>query len=176
VAVFDPGSELRADLAFRLMVNTPVTLYWRQELLQQAISWLDLNGYQVVRLDVSSCEHEPDLHAVIAAGLDFPDYYGRNLNAFNDCMRDVVAGRYGWASNVTGLVLVLVAYDTFARSRPQPAQAVLDIIAAQSRNALLFGRRLICLVQSRDPQISFEPVGALPVVWNDAEWLNSRRQ
>ena len=58
---------------------------------------------------------------------------------------------------------------------PGTAQIVLDILARQARGALLIGHRLICLVQSNDPQLSFEPVGAMPVAWNDAEWLNSKR-
>jgi hypothetical protein len=31
------------------------------------------------------------------------------------------------------------------------------------------------LVQSNDPYIKFAPVGATPVAWNDAEWLDSKR-
>lgn len=26
-----------------------------------------------------------------------------------------------------------------------------------------------------DPQLAFESVGAMPVMWNHAEWLNSKR-
>ena len=34
---------------------------------------------------------------------------------------------------------------------------------------------MICLVQSNDPQFTFEPVGAMPVIWNDPEWPNGER-
>lgn len=40
---------------------------------------------------------------------------------------------------------------------------------------MLIGRRMICLVQTDNPRLSFDPVGATPVVWNEAEFLNSRR-
>jgi hypothetical protein len=59
---------------------------------------------------------------------------------------------------------------------PRAAQVVLDIMADNSRSAALFGRRLMCLLHSTDPHIRFEPVGATPVAWNDAEWLDARRQ
>jgi hypothetical protein len=108
--------------------------------------------------------------------LDFPDYYGQNLDAFNDCMRDVVDQRYGWLPDAAGLVLVFMGYDGFATRRPGPAHAVLDIMAVRSRSALLVGRRLLTLVQTDDPKLRFEPVGALPVAWNDAEWLDADRQ
>lgn len=115
------------------------------------------------------------MHRELAAALDFPDYYGHNVDALNDCMGDVAAGDYGAPADATGLVLVLTNFDTFAASHGPTAQALLDIFASQARNAALFGHRMICLVQSDDPKLSFEPVGATEVVWNDAEWLNAKR-
>jgi hypothetical protein len=35
------------------------------------------------------------MHSDLAALLEFPDYYGRNLDALNDCLRDVAAADYG---------------------------------------------------------------------------------
>jgi hypothetical protein len=52
---------------------------------------------------------------------------------------------------------------------------MLDIFAEQARSATLIGNRMLCLMQLNDPRLSFEPVGATPVLWNDAEWLNSKR-
>jgi hypothetical protein len=42
--------------------------------------------------------------------------------------------------------------------------------------AALIGRRLMCLVQSDDPRITFPPVGATGVGWNEAEWLDAKRR
>ncbi|WSE02425.1 hypothetical protein OG574_02955 [Streptomyces sp. NBC_01445] len=53
---------------------------------------------------------------------------------------------------------------------------MLDILADRARSAALFGHRIMCLVHSNDPDISFEPVGAMPVQWNDAERLDSSRR
>lgn len=47
-------------------------------------------------------------------------------------------------------------------------------MASHSRAAALFGDRLMCLVQSNDPRINFDVVGAAPVLWNEAEWPESR--
>ncbi len=77
--------------------------------------------------------------------------------------------------NATGLVIVLRAFDSFATLDRRTAYTLLDIFADQARCAILIGNRIICLVQSNDPQLSFGPVGKMPVMWNDAEWLNSRR-
>ncbi|MFF1875733.1 barstar family protein, partial [Kitasatospora herbaricolor] len=150
-------------------------VFYRRSVLDETTTWLADQGYQVTALDASSWSTEADLHRDIAQVLSFPDSYGRNLDALNDCLRDVVTLDYGWDSHATGLVLAFTGYEAFAASCPRPAQTVLDLVAQHSRVAALFGRRLIGLVQSDDPRISFEAVGADPVLWNGAEWLNSSR-
>ena len=59
----------------------------------------------------------------------------------------------------------------FAQRFPDVAWSVLDVLAIQARYFLLFGQRLVALIQSDDPQIRFEPVGACPISWNGREWL-----
>jgi len=173
---FDPETDLGQDRAFRLLINTSVTLFWRRQILEETTAWLNAHGYQVTQIDAAHWSTEHDLHRDIAAALSFPDYYGHNLDALNDCMRDVVSQDYGWAPNTTGLALVFTGYDAFAAHCPRAAQVVLDITADHSRTAALFGHHLMCLVQSNDPDIRFEPVGATAVAWNDAEWLDSKRR
>ena len=175
MAAFDPEADLSHDVDFRLLMNGPVTLFWRPMVLDETTAWLGAYGYQVTRVDASRWSTERDLHRDISAAFDFPDYYGRNLHALNDCMRDMISQDYGWAPNTTGFALVLDNYDSFVVRCPRPAHIVLDIMADHSRVAAHFGRRFVCLVQSNDPQIRFEPVGATAVAWNDAEWLDSKR-
>jgi hypothetical protein len=67
------------------------------------------------------------------------------------------------------------AFDAFATVDSRTAQIILDIFASQARNAILIGHRITCLVQPNDPQLAFEPVGAMPVMWNDAEWFDHAR-
>ena len=163
------------DPAFHLVKNGAVTLYWRTEILEELVAGLVQGGYQIVRLDAGSWTKQADFHRDIKAALDFPDYYGRNLDAFNDCMRDVASWDYGASRDATGTVLVFTGYDAFASREPQAAQHILDIVALNARRAMLYGHRLLCLVQSNDPNIIFEPVGATPVLWNPAEWANHMR-
>jgi Barstar (barnase inhibitor) len=175
VAAFDPAAAARGDLDYRLLAGSPVTLFWRPSILADSEEWLIERGYHVQSLAASAWSTPLDFHRAIAAALDFPSYYGKNLDALNDCLGDVVDHAYGWPDAATGLVLVFQRYDRFAANWPDLAQAVLDIIARHSRRALLIGERLICLVQSDDPAIQFAPVGAAGVLWNGAEWLDSQR-
>ena len=42
----------------------------------------------VARLDVSGVRSHDELHDLIAQCLGFPDYYGRNWDAFDECIAD----------------------------------------------------------------------------------------
>jgi RNAse (barnase) inhibitor barstar len=161
VAPFESDAD---DRAYRLAVNGFVTLFWRTATLEDTVGWLIGHGYDIVRLPAAEWSSQADFHRDIAVALDFPDYYGGNLDAFNDCLRDLAID----GSQATGLVLVLTRYDTFASREPRTAQAILDIIADQSRTGALLGHRMLCLVQSDDPNIKFAPVGATPVTWKMA--------
>ena len=176
MAAFDLDTDLAGDVAFRLMSNSFVTLFWRSSVLQDTIQWLSHHGYQVIQLTASAWHTDADLHRDMAAALGFPSYYGHNLDALNDCLRDVVTYDYGALPDTAGLALVLVGYDTFAARRPRTAHVVLDILADRARSAALIGHRMLFLVQSNDSQVRFEPVGAMPVLWNPAEWLDAARR
>ncbi|TGN78870.1 hypothetical protein E5082_24835 [Streptomyces griseoluteus] len=158
------------------MINTFVTLFWRKRLLTQATERLEDHGFRVIRLEAGQWSTERDMHRAMAAALNFPDYYGHNLDALNDCLGDMACyGGYDDAPEGAGRALVFTDYDRFATTCPRAAQVVLDIIAVQARQAAVLRRRLICLVQSNDPQIRFEPIGAMSVMWNSDEWADSNR-
>ncbi|MGW8767776.1 barstar family protein [Streptomyces sp. NPDC055815] len=158
------------------MINTFVTLFWRKRLLAQAAERLEDRGFRVIHLEAGQWNTEQDMHRAMAAALDFPDYYGHNLDALNDCLGDVACyGGYDDAPEGTGLVLVFTDYDRFAATCPRAAQVVLDIIADQARQAAVLQRRFFSLVHSNNANIKFEPVGAMPVMWNSDEWLDANR-
>lgn len=161
----------------RQLVRDPyITMFWRPALATAASERLGDVGYDVRATDAAGWGDPSGMHRELAELLDFPDYYGRNLDALNDCLSDVAAGSYGSDPRAGGLVLALWHYDAFARSHAEVAFALLDIFAVQARDAALAGRPMVCLVQSDDPQLSFPPVGARPVSWNGAEWLHDRRR
>lgn len=151
---------------FHLLKNGPVTLYHRQEVLEDAVATLAGLGYLVHRFDARAWVTQADFAAAVKQELDFPDYFGGNLDAFNDCLRDVAAFAYGADRDAAGTVLVFTGYDAFTARDPRAAQIILDIIADNARLGLLYGHRMICLVQSDDADIRFAPVGATAVGWN----------
>ena len=74
-----------------------------------------------------------------------------------------------------GMALAFLGFDRFAARLPQTAWHVCDVLAQHSRHALRHGLRSLALLQSDDPRIRFEGVGATPVGWNPREWLNETR-
>jgi hypothetical protein len=172
---FDVDADLSDDHGYHLAENGPVSLFWRHSLFDETVRWLATHGYQVVRMDAASWPTEAEFHRAIASALGFPGYYGSNLNAFNDCLGDVAGYRYGSLRDAAGTVLAFSGYDAFAARQPTCAQSILDVVAVQSRFAMLFGHRMLCLVQSNDPDIEFDVVGASPVSWNQVEWMRTAR-
>ena len=176
MASWEADAETTHPVDFRLVRNSFVTMFWKPSLLDQTVGWLRSHAYQVVEFDAASWSSDADMYSAFASRLQFPNYFGRNLDALNDCMRDIASGDYGWDPfTQTGLVIVLRSFDSFAAIDRRTAQLMLDIFADQARCAILIGHRVICIVQSNDPQLAFEPVGAMPVIWNEAEWPKSKR-
>lgn len=156
-------------LDWQLLQNSPIALYHSAQVLAQDMKWFETAGYTVLSLPADNWASLGELLDALAQLLRFPAYFGRNLNALNDCLSDIEVPQE------SGLVVVLPEFQRFASSCPSEAQAVLDIFADASRSFLLTGQRFLVLVHSSDPAISFEPVGATPVIWNPSEWLNSKR-
>lgn len=175
MAVFNPESRLTHELDYRLAASGPVSMFFSTEVLRSNVAWLSDHGYRVVHLEASGWRTEQDMHADLALALNFPDYYGRNLDALNECLSDVAGCDYGFSEADAGLVLVMRGIDRFMQRQPRLALDLMDAVVGAVRGAALFGHRILCLVQSDDPNLEIPPIGAALVSWNDAEWLNSNR-
>ncbi|ROQ30296.1 barstar (barnase inhibitor) [Frondihabitans sp. PhB188] len=112
---------------------------------EHTLTWLQDHGYRLVRFDASLWADEPDMLTEIGTALDFPDYYGVNLDALNDCLSDVAEHDYGWKGDEIGLVLVVTAFEAFHRVAPKAASSLLSILAGQSLYAALFGNRILTI-------------------------------
>ena len=164
-----PGSpsDQKRDLA--ILRISPVCLFHKESVLNDTVHWLEQHDYVVHAFDASRWASAADLHESLKKELAFPDYYGRNLNALDECLGDMDIPAEG------RVVLVFRHYDALQRALGSLAQTVLDIIAGASYRHLANGRRLLALVQSDDPAIGFDPVGKRPVIWNSKEFLPQNR-
>jgi len=163
----DPAEWQRLD--WQLLQNSPVALYFSRAILADDVAWFHQHGYRVLSIQVVDFLSKDALFVALGELFAFPGYFGRSLDAFNDCLSDVEVPAVG------GLALVLYDFDRFAKQFPDVAHAILDIVADNARRFLLTGKRFITLVHSSDPAINLDPVGATPVLWNPKESLNSKR-
>ncbi len=153
----------------QLLLNGSAKLFWRNEILDQYLNEISNEGFDIYTLDCSKWNSH-NYHNDLATVLDFPDYYGKNLNAFNDCLSDMT-------SEGTGIVLVFKNYDKFAKKNKHDARWILDIIQVNAWRFLLEDNniKLLAFVQSNDPRIDFPDLGGLSAEWNHDEWLNKNR-
>ena len=140
-------------------------MYWQENILDKDIDWFKKEKYNIVNLDCTKWTDENQIHKDLKKQLGFPDYYGENLNALNDCLSDIEISE-------TGLV---ITFRHFQSVDKVIAHNLLDIIARNSRLHNLFGKRLLTLVQVDNPNYEIDPVGSSSVLWNGAEWLDSKR-
>ncbi|NUQ28297.1 MAG: barstar family protein [Acidobacteriaceae bacterium] len=177
MAIFTTAEADNQQLDWTILRDGGVNLYWRQEILADDLKWLKSNGYRVVTFEAAEWESERRMHESLKVQLSFPEYYGNNLNALDECMLDDLV-----VPDSGGLAIVLNHYDRFSKPSNHVAsderstgEVLLSVFAKAVRHHMLFGRRLLILVQSDDPQIEFGRLGGVAAWWNQREWLNKNR-
>lgn len=176
MAPFSAQEQEKQALDWLILRDGGIALYWRREYLNEDLEWFRQQSYQIYSF---ACEKwTPDeMHADFARTLGFPSYYGDNLDALDECLKDLSVPERG------GMLIVLNQFDTFCkgsgashpRSERPYAEIVVDILARASGYFLLTGRRFLTLVQSDDPRLHFERLAGVGATWNWREWRYSDR-
>ena len=89
MTAFNGSAEEFRRLDYSILQNGAINLYWRAEILYDDIEWLKNHSYQTNTFDCSLWYSEKQMHDMLARELGFPGYYGRNLDALNDCLSDI---------------------------------------------------------------------------------------
>jgi len=166
---FSKSDDSLDGLDCGILNESPIVLYWRPEIWLKHLNWFDENKYKTFTFDAMVWKTELDFHKCIKDVLNFPDYYGENLDALNDCLGDLDF------NDCVGIVIAIKNYHFFTKFHHQTAQRILDIIAYNSWKHIISNKRFLALIQTDVADASYEPVGARPVIWNREEWLNSKR-
>jgi len=147
----------------------PIALYCSDDILEGDIEKLAAEAFDVRRVDASRWAVASDAHDDLKRVLQLPSYYGRNLDALNDCMQDLIIPDAG------GMAIVLAQYDDFARRDARVARGILDVIARGARFLQVFGKTLVALVHTKDPDLDFRELGAVTAAWNRREHVGADR-
>jgi RNAse (barnase) inhibitor barstar len=150
------------------MLNGAIIMFWQQNILEKFIENVRSEGFDCYYLDCENWDEKTCLKE-IGDSLEFPNYYGKNLDAFNDCLSDIVP-------EDEGSVLVFKNFDKFNARCKETAYQILNIIQINSWRLLVGSqKKLLVFLHSNDPKLHIQSVGALPVLWNNEEWLNKSR-
>jgi hypothetical protein len=160
----------RAD--WPLLQNGAINLFWKPTVLADSINDLATLGYEISEID---CESKlPDFCEQISWALKWKEQFGYspwsgNLDAFNDGLSYFPFGHSGQAALVLHNFHIQAAHDLGY------ANKILDLIECNSRDHLLQGKILLCLVQTGDNHYEPPVVGGRPPQWNRREWSHSDR-
>jgi RNAse (barnase) inhibitor barstar len=167
---FPPDEATRNRLDFVTLRDGGVVLYRSDAILAEDLAWFRAEGYQVREFDGTKWKSKEDLLAQFDDALRFPPYFGFNLDAFNECLSEDSVVPEG------GLVIVIRGIDSTVKTLGRTfAQNVLNLLSLASHEQLLYDQRLMFLLQSGNPRLEFETVGARPVCWNHREWTYADR-
>ncbi|MEZ5345797.1 MAG: barstar family protein [Pyrinomonadaceae bacterium] len=148
-------------LDYQLLRNGPVNLYYSPDLLEQDLNTLKELKYEIDEFDCSGWKNPAEMHEQIARKLDFPEYYGKNLDALNDCLSAIEI------PEMSGRALVFRRFEMFSAIEPKVAWNLLDIIAHNAWTHLVWNERLFAMVQSSDPNIRFDNLGSHSASWKN---------
>jgi RNAse (barnase) inhibitor barstar len=93
----------------------------------------------ILKIDAQEISDWDSFHDVFARVFEFPDYYGRNMDAWIDCMTDVV----DYSSDVVQpgeiLTIHLEHSEDFRQRCPEILEALVDCVKfiRKQRNGLL---------------------------------------
>ncbi|MBP9103646.1 MAG: barstar family protein [Chitinophagaceae bacterium] len=165
MGVFKNNPEEWRRLDYRILLNGWISLYYQQAVLKKDIDWFEKNNFEIIDFDCTNWTEIKIIHKDISDHLGFPQYYGESFDALNDCLSDFDISSSG----------LLIIFRHFQFVEKKVANILLDIFANNSRRHILFGEKLLTLVQVDNPDYEIESVGSCPISWNESEWLNSKR-
>ena len=157
MAFFQDNPEDWKRLDCRILQNGWASLYWQQPALENDLNWFKEQNFEIVYFDCSQWRNTQILHNDFRTRFHFPDYYGENLNALNDCLSELEI-------NDSGLVIVFYHFQSV---KPKLAHTLLDIFANHSRRYMLVGKKLLTLVQVDNPKYRIDNIGSCPVLWRN---------
>ena len=102
-------------------------------------------GWRCACIDARGIASKPAFLDAFADALHFPDYFGRNWDAFEECLGDL-----SWESldDAKGIVIVLDRPDRFARNQPDEWAIARDVLTSAVAAHAQTGRPLIVLLRA----------------------------
>ncbi len=111
---------------------------------EQVCDLVERAGWRCAYIDARGVASKPAFLEAFAGALRFPDYFGRNWDAFEECLRDLSWGNYNGAK---GVLIILDRPDRFARAQPEEWAVARDVLAGAVAAHAQDGRPLVVLLR-----------------------------
>ena len=85
------------------------------------------SAFDVVRVDLAAASDKEQLLEQLASALEFPQWFGRNWDALEDCLGDLA-----WRAG-DGHVLLVEGFERLRARRPDDFGVLLDILASSAQ-------------------------------------------
>jgi hypothetical protein len=168
VAESEDGGFSEADVGsidYELLRHGATALFHRPALFNAVVDELAVLGYLVHRIDARALA---PFVADLTEALRFQENFGYSpwggkLDALDDAFCEVRFGDH------RAVAFAFNGFDALHRVEPYMAQCTLDMFEANARDHMLFGHRLLAVVQSDDPDLKLGSLGARAATWNRQE-------
>ncbi|MDX9911256.1 MAG: hypothetical protein RBS39_05450 [Phycisphaerales bacterium] len=144
-----------------------IILYCSTQKLKNDVAWLARNDYVIMEFDCQRWTSQDAIHNDVSEQFEFSHWYLGSPRAIHGMLMDVDVPEVG------GLAVVLRRVDGIRVDYDDFVWNLMNFCTYVIRFHLLFGRRMLLLVQSNDPAMEFKEVGGRSVNWNWEE--RSRR-
>ncbi|HET9139784.1 hypothetical protein [Actinophytocola sp.] len=165
--VFDDAVRGTHPEDFQLLHFGHLHLFRHAWALSRLVTDLAELGYEVVEVEAASCDDADSLRDAVIAAIDgWPSGYGRGTwPGFADGLTD-----YLLTAERPLLVLVLKGLDQVRGKDEACVRDLLDLLASIAPWHLLFGRRLICLIETDDTELDTGVLGGERPGWTRHEF------
>lgn len=102
---------------------------------------VEANGWRCFALNGDTIDNKSSFLAACASALHFPDYFGRNWDAFEECLNDL-----SWVT-AKGYVVLYDNAENFARNAPEEWDVAFDILGDAVGNWQKHGTPFVVLMR-----------------------------
>lgn len=161
MAVFSTDDCDRLD--FEILTEGGVALYYQHEVLGEDVAWFALEKYEVVQFDDGAMDSLDAFHFEARLKLSVAGDYEPTFDGFRVAVSQLAVPDPG------GVALVFTGIERLATMDPVSTLRLFDVISDLSRECSLYGRRLVALAQSDEPDLDLGPIGGKTLTWNSRE-------